>query len=236
MDNIIGILPVNDGTIFIDSDGYIEERIGIAYVKDEKYKCIIAKFIDSSGVICDLIDNDVCFAIIGKKGDTIEFKDLDRAFLHCVDEWMTFSKAQKYFTIKTEGLPDTIKIKFLLSEYLEENHATMEIATEEFPNLGSPAFDLETYDNKSTFKSIENDIIPVLAIYAKLIGKRPKLEIYMDKTCSTSHDDKEIDKLLRKNIEQEKKYLPRLRRYINEELDKAMCVRNRMLSEYENKI
>ena len=226
MEKILGILPTNDGIVYVDSEGYIKERIGIAYVEDKQYDSITEKYIGTHGYIDDLPEENTYTAILGKKGDTLTLRDLSAAFRYAEEPREVISEASKFFTINTDNLPDTIVLSFdtaVCGKY----HARMDIMTKEFPYLGTKFFDLSEEDYKikdegNYHDKLEDVLIPVLHAYADIIGKRPNVEIYITKE-DNPYFEPELLERSRKEIEhQEEMSLPRLRRFINEKLDEAM--------------
>lgn len=225
MEKILGILPTNDGIIYVNSDGLIKERIGIAYVEDKQYDSVTIKYIGEHGYIDDLPGENTYTAILGKKGDTLTLRDLGAAFRCAEEPRDVLSEARKYFTVNTDNLPDTIVVSFdtgVCGKY----HARMDIMTEEFPRIGMEFFDLSEEDYRikgvdNRYK-LEDVLIPVLHAYADIIGKRPNVEIYITKEDNPFLEPESIERS-RKEIEhQEEMFLPRLRRFINEKLDEAM--------------
>jgi len=99
MEKILGILPTNDGIVYVDSEGYIKERIGIAYVEDKQYDSITEKYIGTHGYIDDLPEENTYTAILGKKGDTLTLRDLSAAFQYAEEPREVVSEASKFFTV-----------------------------------------------------------------------------------------------------------------------------------------
>lgn len=223
-EKIHAILPIADGTIFVDNYGYIAERIGIAYVDNGLEKQI--QYIDTEGFLHELADDDPCFAILGRRGDTVTLSQLSIAFAYASPS-DAISLAKNYFNLKTDNLPDTLIFSF--EPYVDrEAEVKMNIRTKQFPRLRKIYFNLAAEDyrhhnSNGTSYTFEEALIPLIVEYAELIGKRPKLEIYIEKPNKGYFDETKRQLIYQQAVRIENQYLPRLRRYLNTLLDNALA-------------
>lgn len=215
-----GFVNTSDNKVYVTSEGMICKRIGIAYY-DGGFD-----YISEEGYIDEIVNDNPYDAIIGTAGDVIHLNQLGDAFSHTDDISEVVKNAKKYFTIATDDLEDCLVFEIDLQS--KNGTGQVDIISPYFPNLGYNFIDLSSSEYEDFKKDAEhprhplqNLIIPVIVEYAKLIGKRPKIEIYINKDYSY-FDDKDLESLKKKVSAEESMYLPRLRRFMNEELDKAI--------------
>lgn len=218
-------IPVADGSICCDHEGHFFERIAIARHLDDNGQ-LLCECVDELGVIRGNPGYEAGFGIdtpkiFGKRGDTIRLNRLGKAYQVSPDVQNVIKEAKEFFTVDTSNLPTTVVLSFKL---LDGTNASLNILTEEFPDLGGLVFDLarenEGYRSllQCKYQSLHEFVIPMLAEYSEIIGQRVNLEIYIAKELyyDTEKEFLERHKFI---LELEDKYLPKLRTYINKGLD-----------------
>lgn len=226
--DIFAVLPINDNLVYVDHGGYFDEVRGYAWARDDK-GYVKDKIMGSKGYIDDPAGGSIDMSIIGRKGDTIKLKDLGVAFQFADDINTVVDMAKQFFTLDTSDLEDTVVFS-LDTQVAGQFNARVDCPTKCFPRLGTNFIDLSDPDYKDKERErstdfINDTLIPVLVEYSHLIGKRVKLEIYFAKAdypfwendWETHHDESNA-----KIHHLEELFLPRLRRYMNEALDKEL--------------
>ena len=221
-----GVLPVNDGTIFVDSDGLIAECIGLAFCEDD-FGFIETKFISDDYYVCELADDDYPANIIGKRGDTIHVKDIGLVLKKGIeyDGLSIKEDLEKYFTLDLSDAPDTLDLAFYLYRYEGVNGiARLKVLTPGFPDIDFCEYDVTKEDLKldsdnDFYQSFSDTYLYVLKNYSDIIGRRVKVNVFFQK-CLHDIYGRNLEQLNKEICKYEDKYLPRIRKYIDQELDK----------------
>lgn len=235
-ERVLWTIPCDDHAIFIDREGYLAERYGMACVKGELPGSEI-RFIDSNGMLDDPYGTMPVYSIIGRRGATIPISRLKTAFAYVNDIETVFSYLEEYgVTVDAASMKQTLEVHFIRQGgqkplyYMKIN---MKDSEEVFADLKKfNFFNMENPNCKGVKflgerdldpRRIDSVLIQYLYEYSCYRDALVDVEIYFDKHSfyGVSDSDSDVATIAEYNsivCNEEKKYLGKLRKYVNDTL------------------
>lgn len=229
---VIWAIPCADHAIFIDTNGYLSERYGMASVMGKYGEEI--NFIDEDGLTMEPYGNMPSDSIIGRRGETIPIYRLSKAVAYTLDvESIFFDLDELGLNVDVSSMKQTLEVHFIRNNATKKPTYSMCINIKD----GAVVFDdlscnfvymdnLECVgvkfmqDRDIDPRRLSGSVIQYLYEYSCYRDALVDVEIYFDKRiyCGVC-DDK--DAAYNKEVyADEEKYLGKLRKYVRDTLKK----------------
>lgn len=232
-ENVLWAIPCDDHVIYLDMDGYLNERYGMAYIKGERGSEF--RFIDGNGMLDDPYGDLPVESIIGRRGETIPISRLNKVFAFNAGNIDLVFSYLADFDVKVDvaSMKQTLEVHFIRQEGFEpiyNMNIKMKDSDEVFANLRKNFFDMRNPDcvrakpQRGKYPARINDVlVQYLYEYSCYRDTLVDVEIYFDKR--TFFGESDLGKIMAMDYnkfvyDDEEKYLMNLRRRVKDTLGK----------------
>lgn len=233
---ILSSMPCDDHAIFVDKDGFVHERMGVAWV-GTTYDDAEVFFVSDSGNLNLPHEGGKEFSIIAHRGETIPFSRLFK-FYPLLDSTSNLIECLNQYgvTIDRKAMKPTLYVYFLVHDTDDAAHCIMKI--DDKKSLATRTREMEInvsfylMTNTGEDSQICYYLLPIFTDYCALLDAPVNVEVYFQKYVGLAEEGEERNRL---TYENERIFLPSLRESIKKTVNKAWesCV-NRS-SEEKNK-
>lgn len=228
---VLWAIPCADHAIFMDADGYLSERYGMASVMG-KYGEDVA-FIDDNGLTAEPYGNMPSDSIIGRRGETIPISRLSEVFAYSPDLEFVFSILEELgLNIDVASMKQTLEVHFTREVEKEKPVYRMGINMKggetvfanlicNFIYMDNPDCVGIKYMNDRNLdpRRLDCSIIQFLYEYSCYRDALVDVEIYFDKRSYYGADDDDVTAYNKIVYAEEEKYLGKLRKYVKDKLN-----------------
>lgn len=219
---ILSSMPCDDHAIFVDKDGFIHERMGVAWV-GTAYDDAEVFFVSDGGNLYLPHEGGKEFSIIAHRGETIPFSRLFKLYplldstsdlIECLNQYGV--------TIDRKSLKPTLYVYFIVHDTDDATQCIMKIDDKKRLGTRTRELDINISFNLMTNTGEKSQLyyylLPILTDYCTLLKAPVNVEVYFQKCVGLAERGEKLNRL---TYENERIFLPLLRESIKKTSSEA---------------